>query len=181
MFDGCESFYDERHFNRLFNLERKRAQRSGTPFIFVLIHVTDLRNARTHDHLNDLKKALSSSFRETDFRGWYKRDSVIGIVFTELRSVGDETRAILFRKLLDALASRIVPDEIRKIYITFHTYPASRADAVSCGRFDLDRYPVPAKRIAGTSFSPLVRRLTKAVMGLATLMKFLLFFTHPRA
>ena len=180
MFEGPNGFHDELHFNRLFDLERKRAQRSGKPFILILIQITDPGDSCTPDRMKKLQKALSSSFRETDFRGWYRRESVIGIVFTELRSVGDDTRAALFGKLLDALAFRIEPDELRKIYITFHTYPADHEDAVSCGRFDLDRYPAPVHQIAGTQFLPRMKKLMKATGPLAALLKFLpIFFSYP--
>jgi len=173
--DGV-GFYGEAHFQRMLNLEIKRTRRSRQPFILVLIHM----NSGLPDGAGVLQKAFSSGFRETDFRGWYRRESVAGIVFTDLLSVGDDTRAILFGKLMDALASRIEPDDLRKIYITFHTYPSSREDAVPCGRFDLARYPAPAHQIAGTQFLPRMKKLMKATDPLASLLKFLpIFFSHP--
>ena len=173
--DGV-GFYGEAHFQRMLNLEIKRTRRSRQPFILVLIHM----NSGLPDGAGVLQKAFSSGFRETDFRGWYRRESVAGIVFTDLLSVGDDTRAILFGKLMDALASRIEPDDLRKIYITFHTYPSSREDAVPCGRFDLARYPAPAHQIAGTQFLPRMKKLMKATGPLAALLKFLpIFFSYP--
>ena len=173
--DGV-GFYGEAHFQRMLNLEIKRTRRSRQPFILVLIHM----NSGLPDGAGVLQKAFSSGFRETDFRGWYRRESVAGIVFTDLLSVGDDTRAILFGKLMDALASRIEPDDLRKIYITFHTYPSSREDAVPCGRFDLARYPAPTHRIAGAQFLPRMKKLMKATGPLAALLKFLpIFFSYP--
>jgi len=173
---GGVDFHGEAHFLKMLDLEFKRARRSRQPFILVLIHM----NSGPPDRAGVLQRAFSSGFRETDFRGWYRRDSVAGIVFTDLRSVGDDTRAILFGKLMDALASRIEPDDLRKIYITFHTYPSSREDAVPCGRFDLARYPAPAHRIAGTQFLPRMKKLMKATGPLAALLKFLpIFFSYP--
>ena len=173
---GGVDFHGEARFLKMLDLEFKRARRSRQPFIFVLIHM----NSGPPDRAGVLQRAFSSGFRETDFRGWYRRDSVAGIVFTDLRSVGDDTRAILFGKLMDALASRIEPDDLRKIYITFHTYPSSREDAVPCGRFDLARYPAPAYQIAGTQFLPRMKKLMKATGPLSALLKFLpIFFSHP--
>jgi hypothetical protein len=81
---------------------------------------------------------------------------------------------------MDVLASRIEPDALQKIYITFHTYPSSHEEAISCGRFDLCRYLIPKHQIAGTQFFPRMKRLSKAVTGLAAVMKFLpIFFNHP--
>ena len=173
---GGVDFHGEARFLKMLDLEFKRARRSRQPFILVLIHM----NSGPPDGAGVLQRAFSSGFRETDFRGWYRRDSVAGIVFTDLRSVGDDTRATLFGKLMDALASRIEPDDLRKIYITFHTYPSSREDAVPCGRFDLARYPAPTHRIAGAQFLPRMKKLMKATGPLAALLKFLpIFFSYP--
>ena len=173
--DGV-GFYGEAHFQRMLNLEIKRTRRSRQPFILVLIHM----NSGLPDGAGVLQKAFSSGFRETDFRGWYRRESVAGIVFTDLLSVGDDTRAILFGKLMDALASRIEPDDLRKIYITFHTYPSSREDAVPCGRFDLAGYPAPVHQIADAQFLPRMKRLMKSTGPMAALLKFLpIFFSQP--
>jgi len=180
MFGGGNGFCDEFQFNRMLQLERKRTQRSGKPFILILIDVKGLMKACPPGGVDKLQEALSSGFRETDFQGWYRRESVIGIVFTELHSVGDNTRAILFRKLMDTLASRIEPDLLQKIYVTFHTHPSSHEDAISCGRFDLGRYQVPTHQIADTSFPSRTKRLPKAMGGLTAFTKLLpIFFSHP--
>jgi hypothetical protein len=173
---GGGDFCDEAHFLKMLDLEIKRTRRSRQPFILVLIHM----NTGPPDRAGGLQRAMTSGFRETDIRGWYRQDSVIGIAFTELRSVGDDTRSILFGKLLDALASQMEPDDLRTIYITFHTYPSSREDAVPCGRFDLARYPAPAHQIAGTQFLPRMKKLMKATGPFAALLKFLpIFFSYP--
>jgi hypothetical protein len=173
---GGGDFYGETHFLKMLDLEFKRARRSKQPFILVLIHM----NFGPSNGTGEWQRAVSSGFRETDFRGWYRQDSIIGIAFTELRSVGGETRAILFGKLLDALASRIEPNDLRKIYVTFHTYPSSLEDAVPCGRFDLAGHPAPAHQTAGTQLFPRMKKLMKATGPLAALLKFLpIFFSHP--
>jgi hypothetical protein len=180
MFESSNGFCDDFQFNRMLELERKRTQRSRKPFILILIDITGLMNSCPPGGVDKLQKALSSGFRETDFQGWYRRESIIGIVFTELHSVGDNTRAILFRKLMDALASRIEPDWLQKIYVTFHTHPSSHQDAISCGRFDLGRYQVPAHQITDTPFPRRMKKLPKAMGGLTAFTKLLpIFFSHP--
>jgi hypothetical protein len=173
---GGGDFHGEANFLKFLDLEIKRTRRSRQPFILVLIQM----NSGLPNGAGVLQRAFSSGFRETDFRGWYRRESVAGIVFTDLRSVGDDTRAILFGKLLDALASQFEPDDLRKIYITFHTYPSSREDAVPCGRFDLARYPAPSHQIADAQFLPRMKRLMKSTGPMAAFLKFLpIFFSHP--
>ncbi len=178
MFEGSNDFYDERYFNRIFDLERKRSIRSQKPFIVILIDIKGFIKPGPQERLNRLLKALASSFRDTDLRGWYIQESVIGVIFTELNSVGEGTRAILFNKMQAALATHMDPDDLRKIYVTFLTYPSSHGDAVSCGRFDLERYADrmdPHARMR----SPSAKRLTDVTGSLGKLAKLVpAFFSH---
>jgi hypothetical protein len=134
--EGSDCFHDESHFNRLFNLEIKRSKRSKKPFVLILINITGLN--KSHSTLSKLQKLISSDFRETDIRGWYKQESIIGIIFTELNSFGLDTREAIFGKMVASLNSQIDPDELQKIYITFHEYPKDIENSVSCGRFYLE-------------------------------------------
>ena len=180
MFEGCNDFYDELHFNRMLDLERKRSLRSKKPFILILINITSFMEPCPLDGLNQSMKALASSFRKTDFRAWYMRESVIGIVFTELDSVGHDTRAILFGKIQAALASHMDPDDLRKIYVTFHTFPSSHEDAVSCGRLDLERYRDRTDHHARMSSPSKMKRLMDVMGSFAAFVKFVpSFFNHP--
>jgi len=131
-----DRFFDESHFDRLFDLEIKRTKRSKKPFVFILINITGLK--KSHTMLNKLQKAFSSGFRETDIRGWYKQESIIGIIFTELNSFGPDTREAIFSKTLAVLNSQIDADELRRIYITFHEYPKDIENSVGSGRFYLE-------------------------------------------
>jgi hypothetical protein len=96
MFEGSDNFYDELHFNRMFEPERMRSRRFRQPLILILINVSGFMK---FEGLNQVMKALASSFRETDLRGWYVRQAVIGIVFTEPDSFGPDTRAAVFGKM----------------------------------------------------------------------------------
>jgi hypothetical protein len=167
--EGSDCFHDESHFNRLFNLEIKRSKRSKKPFVLILINITDLN--KSHSTLNKLQKALSSDFRETDIRGWYKQESIIGIIFTELNSFGHDTREAIFSKTLAVLNSQIDPDELRRIYITFHEYPKDIGYSVGGGRFYLE-FDHDLTGIKSTSiYSSRVRKLIDFVNSFLALIK----------
>src|SRR2546422_6240364 len=75
----------EESFTRTLCLERKRSERSRKPFLLMLIDADTLfRTADKDEILKKLLSALHSSTRETDVRGWYKNDSVLGTIFTEI-------------------------------------------------------------------------------------------------
>lgn len=138
------AFLDEQCFNSLLDLERKRSRRSGRAIILVLVNMTGLTGETLLEAPERLSLAISSRIRETDLRGWYLRDSVIGVLFTDIRSAGNGTRNALFGKMLDALSCALPPEDLRQVYTTFHTFPADSSDAVPCGRFDTGRADVRA-------------------------------------
>jgi hypothetical protein len=130
-----------------------------------------LKESRTIDVLNKFQKAFLSGFRETDIRGWYKQESIIGIIFTELNSFGHDTREAIFGKTLAALNSKMDPDELRKIYITFHSYPKDLENSISSGRFDVEfNQDLTRKNLTSISSSR-VRRLIDFVGSFLALLK----------
>ena len=167
--ERSSSMYDESHFNRLFDLEIKRSKRSKKPFVLILINITGLK--KSHTMLKKLQKAFSSDFRETDIRGWYKQESIIGIIFTELSSFGPDTREAIFSKTLAILNSQIDPDELRRIYITFHEYPKDIENSVGSGRFYLE-FDHDLTGMKSTSISSSrVRKLIDFVSSFLALIK----------
>jgi hypothetical protein len=169
--EGSGSFYDEFHFNRMFDLEKKRTKLSRRPFILMLINITDLKKPRANDMLSKLKKAFLSDFRETDIRGWYKQESIIGIIFTELDSLGHNTRDVIFGKTLIALNSQIGPDELSKLYITFHSYPKDLENSIGSGRFDLELKHDHTRENSTSISSSRVRKLINFMGSFLALIK----------
>ena len=164
-----DGFYDEYLFNRMFDLEIKRIKRSKKPFFLILINIAGLKKSIIIDLINRLKKVFVSNYRDTDIRGWYKQDDIIGIIFTDLDSVGHDTREALFGKTLSALSSQMDPNELRNIYITFHSYPKDLEYSTGSGRFDLKiGHDLSRKNTANKSPSR-VRRLINYVSSFLAL------------
>jgi hypothetical protein len=78
--------YNEEAFQYFLEIERKRAQRSGRPFLLLL---ADLKNQPGKSALlgrplaSKLFAALWLCLRETDFVGWYREGRVAGAVLTQ--------------------------------------------------------------------------------------------------
>jgi hypothetical protein len=169
--EGSGSFYNEFHFNRMFDLEKKRTKISRRPFILILINISDLKKPCTTDVLNKLQKIFLSDFRETDIRGWYIQESIIGIIFTELDSLGHNTSDVIFGKTLTALNTQMGPDELSKLYITFHSYPKDLENSIGSGRFNLE-FNQDLTWKNSTIISPSrVKKLTDLIGSLLALIK----------
>jgi hypothetical protein len=78
--------YNEEAFQYFLEIERKRAYRSGRPFLLLL---ADLKNqpgksaTLSRPLATKLFAALWLCLRETDFVGWYREDRVAGAVLTQ--------------------------------------------------------------------------------------------------
>ena len=72
----------EEAFRQMVVVERKRTERSGRPFLLMLLtagNQEDLSKARAA--LGTTLSALLKSTRQTDVIGWYKNHATIGVVF----------------------------------------------------------------------------------------------------
>ena len=72
-------------FTRMICLERKRAERSGKPFLLMLLDTGRFSPSEKNGRL--LQNVFPRSrcpTRDTDVIGWYKSESVVGVMFTEI-------------------------------------------------------------------------------------------------
>ena len=78
-------------FMKLLCLERKRTERSGRRFVLMLLDPGNLLQAAKAPVMSNLLSALTQSTRDTDLKGWYKDQVVIGVIFTEVGDVEDKS------------------------------------------------------------------------------------------
>jgi len=112
-------------FLRMLYLERKRTERSGRPFVLMLLESTRLLHNGDPGTFRKVFSALANSTRDTDTKGWYQDHSTIGVIFTEL-GVAAEGAAIvnaLLSKVTTALSSNLTIGEINELRVSFRMYP----------------------------------------------------------
>jgi len=102
--------------------ERKRSERSGKPFLLLLLS-GNYSGRRGESVISKVVGALSLSTRDTDVAGWYEDKATIGIIFTEIaEKTNDAVQAVLTR-ITTALSKKLDPSELNDISITCHLYP----------------------------------------------------------
>jgi len=116
---------DEASFTRRIVLERKRTERSARPFLLMLIEGRgSLRPVNgTRELLQKLVFALKNSTRETDSAGWYEKDRVIGLIFTEVGDADNRIMAIILAKTANALRGQLGAEQMADFEISLHRYP----------------------------------------------------------
>jgi lipopolysaccharide/colanic/teichoic acid biosynthesis glycosyltransferase len=115
----------EPQFRKALALENKRAERSSRRFILMLLESDSLlKCGTTHEAVYRAIHALVTATRETDVKGWYKAESVIGVIFTELGAAeGHSVANALMSKVTQALSSSLGIEEINKVTMSFYVYP----------------------------------------------------------
>jgi exopolysaccharide biosynthesis polyprenyl glycosylphosphotransferase len=105
-------------------LERKRAERSGDKFSLLLVDArVAIDQDVTRNIVERIVKALDSARRETDLAGWYKDNSILGVIFTELgRAAEAETNEMLRSKIMTNLAAELTPEELKRVQVSIHVF-----------------------------------------------------------
>jgi lipopolysaccharide/colanic/teichoic acid biosynthesis glycosyltransferase len=156
-------------------LERKRTERSGRPFVLMLLESTRLlKTADDGRALQQVLLALSRSSRDTDTKGWHKQGYTIGVIYTELGPDADG-RAVagaLLTKVTTALAGTLTISQLNEIRLTFHVFPEDLAqsrpvDQAESNLYDELLHETAPKRLP---------RLTKRMMDIAGSLLALLLF-----
>src|SRR5215468_830286 len=92
-------------FHQTIARERKRTERSGRPFLLMLVDVSIASSAeKCGKLLFGVIWALAGATRETDVIGWYKKDLVVGVVFTDVNA---EDKALLLRVMLTRMSEAL--------------------------------------------------------------------------
>jgi exopolysaccharide biosynthesis polyprenyl glycosylphosphotransferase len=74
--------------------------------------------------LSGIASALSSPTRETDIAGWHQRNSVLGIIFSELRKTDrDALESLMSAEVRARLRANLGQEQADRIRISFHFFP----------------------------------------------------------
>lgn len=151
---------EEQIFHRMISLERKRTERSGNPFLLMLVDTgTEPMVQRDLRVLKELVSVLSRTTRETDILGWYKTDCVFGVMFTE---IAHEERSTILSTILgrisETLRSQLTVDQFNKISISLHLFPEEWDVTSSQRPTNPTLYPDLVKRDESRKFFTIVKR-----------------------
>ena len=138
LFDKDYELYIEHYFNQRLCFERKRTERSRNPFLMMLLDIEEFEINKSKI-IRNVTSALLSSTRETDIKGWYRHDSIIGVIFTEISNLDmDSIEQKILSKLYDTVGSS---EDVNKIKISIHLFPEKDNDRRSDSLPDLRLYP----------------------------------------
>jgi lipopolysaccharide/colanic/teichoic acid biosynthesis glycosyltransferase len=151
---------DQKSFHRMIALERKRTERSRSPFLLMLVDVGNFLPAEKSGRvLCNILAMLSLTTRETDVTGWYQNNAVIGVMFTEI--VAEEKDLIISAVLTRAsttLREELSSEQFSQIRISFHLFPQDWNDELSQRPGNPTLYPDLSRREEAKRLVSLVKR-----------------------
>jgi lipopolysaccharide/colanic/teichoic acid biosynthesis glycosyltransferase len=168
---GNLGLISEELFTKLLSLERKRSERSRKQFVLMLVDAGKLlRTDRREVALEQMTAALSLSTRDTDIRGWYREDSVVGVILTEFGSA-DMSSALnaVFCKVNSALRADLGTGQMNGIHISFHVFPDDLGTR-SGGSADFSLYPDFLQEDETKKAARLIKRAIDIAGSLAALI-----------
>jgi exopolysaccharide biosynthesis polyprenyl glycosylphosphotransferase len=164
----------EEAFHRMISLERKRTERSRKPFLLMLLDMGNgLRSEKDEKALDKILSALSLSTRETDMTGWYKKNSVVGVMFTEF---GAEDRnsilSTMMTRVSETLRNNLSSQQFGLISISFHLFPEEWNHDITQRPSNPTLYPDLARRDNAKKLSWVIKRIMDIVGSALALLLF---------
>jgi lipopolysaccharide/colanic/teichoic acid biosynthesis glycosyltransferase len=117
-------------FLQMLRLERRRTERSGRPFILVLISGEDLQGTISCHWANDVTTALSACIRETDALGWYEQQAFLGLLMTEILDASPGTIEAIVQRISRALQGRVPSEIYCRLTLIVRVFPEDGEDRV---------------------------------------------------
>jgi exopolysaccharide biosynthesis polyprenyl glycosylphosphotransferase len=148
----------EEPFHRMIALERKRTERSGNPFLLMLLDGGNcLPVDRSGKVLSEILSALSLATRETDVTGWYKSHSIIGVMFTDIHAEDRESiLGTMMSRVSETLRHNLNVEKFSQISVSMHVFPEEWNQESTHGNPTL--YPDFVNRNQAQRFSRIVKR-----------------------
>ena len=127
--DPLLSLFTEKDFRAVLDLEEARSARSGKLCLLMLLGITGFEQSDKNSLVSNLTRTLFSLTRETDLKGWWRTDSQIGILFTEVDVLSpvtlNEAQTVIKHKILTALRARLGDTAADRITISWSVFPKS--------------------------------------------------------
>jgi lipopolysaccharide/colanic/teichoic acid biosynthesis glycosyltransferase len=154
-------------------MERRRAERSGRPFVLVLVNLESLQHNGKGESVRKAVRKISALTREIDLKGWYSHEQVLGVILTETGMDGAEQ---VKTKLLEGLKE---PDALGAdstlLNISVHAFPKEECPGKKFPD-DLKLYPDLAQKKSLKKKAAIFKRALDITGSIGGLIIFSPFF-----
>jgi exopolysaccharide biosynthesis polyprenyl glycosylphosphotransferase len=150
--------------------ERKRSERSGKPFVLLLLKGNDTYTGdRGNEVVQSIVNTMRRTTRETDVLGWYETGETLGIIFTEILELQDQTIEAVLTRITTSLSEALDREDLDKVSITCHIYPEETAKSSGGQNLKLF-YPEMKRKRPKRRFQTFLKRSFDVVLSLFALL-----------
>jgi len=115
----------DKDFRLLLTRERQRSERSRKSFLLMLLDAGDSTpSEKNRKLLEKILASLAGSIRASDVAGWYRNNSALGVIFTEIEP--DDRNRIpitMMTRLSEALRKNLSQQQFSQVGISVHVFP----------------------------------------------------------
>jgi hypothetical protein len=127
--------YNEEAFRYFLEIERKRTERSGRPFLLLLVDLkqeSGISGRIDPTVARELWSGLWLCLRETDFIGWYREERVAGALLVEFHDgPRREVSRMVVQRVAAVLCEHLPSSVARRLHVRVHQQPApERAELI---------------------------------------------------
>ena len=160
---------EEKFFIRMLRLERKRTERSGKPFMLMLLDGEELFQEPTGtETLSAIVAAIAGSTRETDMLGWYEQGAKLAVLFSEIDTVDSTAVGKVIERVTLALRQNLGIEQFKGLKISFRVFPEHSSSDKQDDNFSM--YPDLSDRHLPRKGERLLKRLIDVLGSLLALI-----------
>lgn len=180
--DPGNHFYSEEIFQDILCRERKRAERSGRPFLLMLLDVEKIiQKSNGAGICKKIVSQLGNHTREIDIKGWFTERAVIGVIFTE---TGEHDHDFIIdritQRVRNSLFYVIESQYFNTMKISFKWFPDENSEDEKAYEPNPLFYPDLLEKAVHKVFARYIKRLIDILGSLTGLIIFSpLFFIIP--
>ena len=123
-------------FLQTLRLEQRRTERSGRPFLLILISGEDFQKDADTDREGGVITSISGCIRETDVFGWYEKSNTLGLMMTEIGDASSKVIEAIVHKISDVLQKSLSAEVYCQVTLVVRVFPNESEDMI----FHLDTY-----------------------------------------
>src|SRR5262245_51010494 len=115
---------NELAFRRMLLLERRRCERTQSPFGLMLVDVESLSTVLPASAVERIGSAIGGAMRETDLTGWYQPGAVIGVILTTLNGIGRQAlQGVMAERMKAVLAPHLDATQLQSVRVSCYVFP----------------------------------------------------------
>jgi len=139
----------------------------------MLLDISGLNTRHNGYVYEKIKPVLTSCSRETDIRGWYEHNKVMGVIFTEVASVYQNSIERIVQKLRKGINKTLDAEEIKRIKVSAHVFPEETVNStIKDGLFNIFLYPDLSKLSVSKQATAFIKKLMDITLSLLALLLF---------